>query len=195
MEYRKRCNVCHSIWCYTDNDVNENTKNAVTGVLASIGSIASAIGGTRYDMYEMGKISDRAINKIKEFNKCPYCNSTDISDLSEEELKKINKKKSSGNSGVTINPNASGESLIKRIEIFMEDEEWDAAEAYCNQALDVEPENGYLWLLKLLISVEWKFVDDKIIFNNSIKKLKDCEYYDKVQRFSKDEKHLKDKIE
>lgn len=195
MEYRKICNVCHNIWCYTDNDIKENTKNAAVGALASIGSIASAIGGTRYDMYEMNKVSNSATNKIKDFNRCPYCNSADISDLSEEEFKKINKKKSSGNSGVTINSNASVDSLIKRIEIFMEDEEWDDAETYCNQALDVEPENGYLWLLKLLINAEWKFVDDKIIFNNSIRKLKDCEYYDKVQRFSKDDKDLKDKIE
>ena len=27
MEYRKICNVCHNIWCYTDNDVKENAKN------------------------------------------------------------------------------------------------------------------------------------------------------------------------
>ena len=195
MEYRKICNVCHNIWCYTDNDVKENAKNAAVGALASIGSIASAIGGTRYDMYEMNKVSNSATNKIKDFNKCPYCNSTDISDLSEEEFRKINKKKSSGHSGIIINSNASVDALIKRIEIFMEDEEWDDAETYCNQALDVEPENGYLWLLKLLINVEWKFVDDKIIFNNSIRKLTDCEYYDKVQRFSKDDKDLKDKIE
>lgn len=194
MEYRKICNVCHNIWCYTDNDVKENARNATVGALASIGSIASAIGGTRYDMYEMNKVSNNATNKIKDFNKCPYCNSTDISDLSEEEFKKLNKKKSLGHSGIAINSNASVDALIKRIEIFMEDEEWDDAETYCNQALDVEPENGYLWLLKLLINVEWKFVNDKIIFNNSIRKLSDCEYYDKVQRFSKEDKKLKDKI-
>ena len=75
MEYRKICNVCHNIWCYTDNDVKENARNATVGALASIGSIASAIGGTRYDMYEMNKVSNNATNKIKDFNKCPYCNS------------------------------------------------------------------------------------------------------------------------
>lgn len=195
MEYRKICNVCHNIWCYTDNDIKENAKNAAVGALASLGSIASAIGGTRYDMYEMNKVSNNATNKIKDFNKCPYCNSTDIKELSEEEFKKLSKKKSSGNVGVTINSNASVDALIKRIIIFMEDEEWDEAETYCNQALDVEPDNGYLWLLKLLINVEWKFIDNRIIFNNSIRKLEDCQYYDKVQRFSKDDKNLKDKIE
>lgn len=69
MEYRKICNICHNIWCYTDNDVKENTKNAAVGALASIGSIASAIGGTRYDMYEMNKVSNSATNKIKDFNR------------------------------------------------------------------------------------------------------------------------------
>ncbi len=194
MEYRKICNVCHNIWCYTDDDLKENNKNATIGALASIGSLASAIGGTRYDMYEMNKVSNNATNKIKDFNKCPFCNSTDISDLSEEEFKLINKKKSLGNSATTINSNASVDALIKRIELFMEDDEWDDADLYCNQALDVEPDNGYLWLLKLLINVKWKYIDNKIVFNNSIKPLNDCKYYDKVQRFSKDDNELKSKI-
>lgn len=28
MEYKKRCNVYGMIWCYTDEDVKENVKNA-----------------------------------------------------------------------------------------------------------------------------------------------------------------------
>ena len=196
MEYRKICNVCHNVWCYSDEDVKENAKNALSSTLASIGSIASGLVGTRYDMYELGKASNNAANKIKDFTKCPYCNSTDIKNITEEELKKININNNLEKARVTINSNASVDTLIKRIELFMVDEEWEKADAYCDQTLDIEPENGYLWLLKLLIECKWKLSPEKkVIFNDAVKKLEECKYYDKVEKFSKGNKELEEKID
>ncbi|MCL0269449.1 hypothetical protein M2T75_39640, partial [Klebsiella pneumoniae] len=71
MEYRKKCNVCGKIWCYTDEDIKQNTKNAGLAALSSIGAVANVFVGTRYDAYEQTKMSDRAISKIRDFSKCP----------------------------------------------------------------------------------------------------------------------------
>lgn len=42
MEYRKKCNVCGKIFCYTDKDVKDNLSNAGLAALESLGSLASA---------------------------------------------------------------------------------------------------------------------------------------------------------
>jgi len=193
MEYRKKCNVCNKVWCYTDKDIKENTQNAAVGLISSLGAMASVIGGTRYDAYELNKVSNNSTNKIKDFSRCPYCNSTDIAELSDREFEKL-QKNISGGAYAAINSNASVESLIKRIELFMEDNEWNDAEAYCNQALDIEPENGYLWLLKMLIDYRWKFVDNKVVFGSKVCKLEESSFYNKVERFSKQNEDLQDKI-
>ena len=74
MEYIKRCKICGKIWCYTDEDVKNNARNALAGSLSAIGSVANSIGGTRYDAYEQNKMANMALNRIVEYNKCPYCN-------------------------------------------------------------------------------------------------------------------------
>lgn len=194
MEYIKICKVCGKVWCYNDSDVNKSTANSVVSTIASIGSIASAIDGSKYDMYEMNKFADRAGEKIKDFSRCPYCNSTDIEDISKEEYNKIINKKSAKKS-VAINSNASLKSLIKRIEIFIEDEEFDDAEIYCNQALDIEPENGYIWLLKLVINNEWKINESGIDFNDNYIKLGEDKTFKKVKLYGEDNPKVKKIIE
>ena len=66
--------------------------------------------------------------------------------------------------GVTINPNASTESLIERVKIFLEDEEWAKADAYCESLLDREPRNAEIYFLKFLATHHKKSIselDDK----------------------------------
>lgn len=81
---------------------------------------------------------------------------------------------------VQINPNASKESLIKRAKLFIEDEKWNEAEAYCNHILDLDPENAETYLLLALIENKVKSVDElsekRIDIRNSA-------YYNKLQRF------------
>ena len=38
------------------------------------------------------------------------------------------------------------DSLLKRVELFLEDEEWSSAEEYCQKVLDIAPENGEAYL-------------------------------------------------
>ena len=80
-ERRMRCNVCGNIFCYTKSDIKDNQREAGLAVLSSIGSVASAIGGTKYDMYEQSKASSKHSARIKDFSRCPKCNSTDIVEI------------------------------------------------------------------------------------------------------------------
>ena len=53
MEYARRCNVCGKIYCYTDQDLKNNQKNAVVETASAIGAIASIFGGTTYQTFEL----------------------------------------------------------------------------------------------------------------------------------------------
>lgn len=196
MEYRKKCNVCGKIWCYTDEDIKQNTKNAGLAALSSIGAVANVFVGTRYDAYEQTKMSDRAISKIRDFSKCPDCGSTEIRDISVEEFGKM--QKSIGlTKTISINSNASVDSIIKRIELFMEDGAWEDAAIYCEQALDLEPDNGYLWLLKLLIGYKWEIVDETLKMNQPFAgvKIEESEYYERIKKFAEKDADLKKKVD
>ena len=50
-----------------------------------------------------------------------------------------------------INPNATTESLLQRIEDFIEDGDWDNADYYCGFLLDKEPSNPEVYKKKILI--------------------------------------------
>lgn len=43
MEYRKRCQVCGKIFCYTDKDINNNAGNAALSALSALGGLASIL--------------------------------------------------------------------------------------------------------------------------------------------------------
>ncbi len=50
-----------------------------------------------------------------------------------------------------INPNASTEALLQRIDDFIEDSDWDNAAYYCEYLLDKEPTNAEVYQKKILI--------------------------------------------
>lgn len=157
MEYIKRCKICGKIWCYTDEDVKKNARNALAGSLSAIGAVANSIGGTKYDAYEQNKMANMAANRIVEFNKCPYCNSRDIMSITREDIKRINdveekKKKNYFN-------NISKEELIEKIEKFIKNKDWISAGLYIEQSTEIpidtlSKEDTKLYLLKLYIENE-----------------------------------------
>ena len=51
---------------------------------------------------------------------------------------------------ISINSNAPTDSLLKRTQLLLEDKEWDSVNAYCENVLDREPENGTAYLYKLM---------------------------------------------
>ena len=69
----------------------------------------------------------------------------------------------SHNTNVTANEN----SLMKRVEIFIEDGDFDSAKEYCEKLLDINPENGKVYYYLMLIEQKVKTIDEyKITFND-----------------------------
>lgn len=85
---------------------------------------------------------------------------------------------------------ANAASLLKRAFMFLEDENWDEADAYCEKVLDIEPENAQAYLGKLLaerqITKPENLKNDSELFSFSAN-------YKKAMRFGDDE--LKAKLQ
>lgn len=151
MEYRRKCNVCGKIYCYTDSDLSNNDVNAIVSNFSALGAVASLFGGTRLDTYALNAQADRYNSKIIDFNKCPDCGSLDTVLLTDEEWHTIQKQATyTPAKGIDINSNATPEALLKRATLFLEDSEWGMANAYCDQVLDVDPENAMAYIGKLM---------------------------------------------
>lgn len=88
--FRKRCNVCGKIICYTLEDLEENKRRAKSAGLSSIGGIAGALSGN----YAAGATSNQTaadeLNRIIDYTKCPSCGSRDLVDITDEDIAKIN---------------------------------------------------------------------------------------------------------
>ena len=57
---------------------------------------------------------------------------------------------------VAGNKNADTEPLLKRAFMFLEDGDWSSANKYCEKVLDIDPENAYAYLGKLLSELRVK---------------------------------------
>lgn len=156
MEYRKRCNVCGNIFCYTDKDLNKSLASAGLGLLSSIGTMAGALSGNWMAARVNQAQGESESAKIMDFEHCPKCHSTDLSFLTNNESEQINKTPeiSVQTKTVEINSNATEESLLKRTKLFLEDEEWDSALAYCEQIMDINPECAMAYVYKLMSELQ-----------------------------------------
>lgn len=170
MEYKKRCNVCGKIYCYTDKDISNNKTNSAIAALSAVGTIASVFGGTRLDSYALNSQTDRYSNKVVDFNKCPFCNSSNTSLISDSEWLELQEKEKTENRAqiiqakrMDINSNATADSLLKRTKMFLEEEEWDSASAYCEYILDIAPECAMAYVYKLMIDLKVTEFDKLIL--------------------------------
>lgn len=154
MEYKKKCNVCGKIFCYTDEDLKQNAQNAGLGLLSSIGVLASALGGgTIFHTNHLKQQSDRYSDKIVDFDQCPYCHSRDLSPYTGEDdshKKDVTTLNGPAIPAIHINSSASTDALLKRAFIFLEDGNWVSADAYCEACLDKNPELAEAYLGKLM---------------------------------------------
>ena len=160
MEFRRKCQVCGKVYCYTDADLIDNKLNSASGMISSVAAIANIFGGTMLGAYAMNAQADRETSKVVDYTRCPSCHSASTIALTEaqwvEEQNKLNATATSASATVAparnidVNVNASTESLLKRVHLFLEDSDWEAADAYCEKILDVEPENSYAYLGKLM---------------------------------------------
>ena len=83
--------------------------------------------------------------------KCPNCGSLKSGPFNGDAYTDDVASGMPGEAQVSINPNATEESLIERIEDFIEDKEWVKASAYCEHVLDMSPHNGYAYLLRCMV--------------------------------------------
>lgn len=82
------------------------------------------------------------------------------------------------------------EPLIKRVFIFLEDENWDMANRYCEKVLDIDPENAEAYLGKLLAEFNLKNAE---VLNDGSLDLTESNNFKKVIRFGNTE--LKNRID
>ncbi len=174
MEYRRKCTVCGKIYCYTDSDVFDNNADKVTAALSGIATVAQLFGGTMLGAYAMSSQRDRYDQRVKDFTRCPYCNSQSTITLTHEQWLKEEQKGGSAaqlpqstRPHVEINANATTESLLKRVLLFLEDSEWETADAYCDKILDVEPENSMAYLGKLMAETHSKNLDGLSLYDKN----------------------------
>ena len=78
----------------------------------------------------------------------------------------------------------SVDSLVRRIELFIEDKNWDKGIEYCDRVLDIEPENAKVYLLMLLCKNQVGSLDELAELNVSVDSNSD---YKNAYRFGNDE--------
>lgn len=147
IEYQRICNVCGKIFCYTNKEVRYDRGLTIGLIIRWINSI---LNGSRIE----NEIVNNAIyaKPWVNFNKCPSCGSTNTRELlPSDKIDKIEAKKSLTKSTIQISSNASAEALTKRACIYIEDAEWDKAEAYIDYILDIIPEDPKIYILKLMV--------------------------------------------
>lgn len=79
---RKKCKVCGEVWCYTEEDVKANKKNAMRSASQSL---SGAMTGNLLVAQTASIAANQIGDKIIDFSKCPHCGSKDIRDLDESE--------------------------------------------------------------------------------------------------------------
>ena len=81
-------------------------------------------------------------------------------------------------------PNTTVDPLLKRVSLFLEDGDWKSANEYCEKVLDMDPENSYAYLGKLMADLK---VKKQEALEACEKPFDNCKNYQKAIRFG-DEK-------
>lgn len=79
-EYKKKCNVCGQIICYTETDLKRNKENRT---LAGLYSFQSLTSSSSYHKYEKAKRADSVASHIVDYTRCPHCHSVDLTEITE----------------------------------------------------------------------------------------------------------------
>ena len=85
IEYRKKCNVCGQVFCFTQKDLEIKKANQTLVSIYSLKSLSGSIGGLSYSKFENAKRADAALSRIVDYSKCPKCNSSDLTDITPQD--------------------------------------------------------------------------------------------------------------
>ena len=94
-----------------------------------------------------------------------YFNDPEMLKLSENYVKILNNSIAWWEE-ILMENNSNIETLLKRVDIFLEDGNWVAANEYCEKILDIDPENADAYLGKLMTELN--------VHNREA--LKDCKF-------------------
>jgi hypothetical protein len=86
VEFRKLCQSCGHIFCYTTFDVANNQRLAAQANLQHQSAIFNAIGGNSAASAIQTMSAQNQAKGIVDFNKCPQCGSISLKLLSKEEF-------------------------------------------------------------------------------------------------------------
>lgn len=102
-------------------------------------------------------------------------------------IKKITKaneeKEAAAVEAAVAGSNANESPLLKRAFMFLEDGDWDSADEYCERVLDIDPENAFGYLGKLMAELRVRKQGD---LNDCAKPFDGSNNYQKVLRFGDD---------
>ena len=87
IEKRMRCNVCGTVFCYSNKDVEKNNELLSRAASERRQAVLSALGTSAIQSNQETARADRLESMVKDYSKCPKCNSADIVEISEEEYK------------------------------------------------------------------------------------------------------------
>ena len=87
-EFRKVCNVCGYVFCYTQADLEKNRKKLISSGLSSLAAVGQMLGNA--PGYVAGTINSVAAqnkaNEVINYDRCPKCGSRDLRELTKEEF-------------------------------------------------------------------------------------------------------------
>lgn len=84
------------------------------------------------------------LDENREFGFCSYCGTKVVQDKIVIEHKGT----------VSISGIANEKSILKRMFMFLEDKDWDNADIYADKVLDINPQNSYAYIGKLMSSLK-----------------------------------------
>ena len=84
-EHRMRCNVCGHVFCYSISDIRANEQLLKQAKSNARAGAVNALFGTDLNAHAFTDKAERALDKIKDFSRCPKCNSTNLTELSDSE--------------------------------------------------------------------------------------------------------------
>lgn len=101
VEIRKRCNVCGNVFCFNYQDYIKNQnlakqadkaelRSALSGLAGGLNMIGGSalVGSSQSNQMENAQShADILKSQIRDFNRCPNCNSSDLTELTDEEFK------------------------------------------------------------------------------------------------------------
>lgn len=94
--FRKKCNVCGHIFCYTREDLKKNQQLFDSAADSSLISIFNAFGGSLTASAAHSHNADDQLARIVDYDKCPKCGSRNLTDATDEDIERNKEPQGTG---------------------------------------------------------------------------------------------------